>query len=350
MRKGIRFILGAAAVAATLAVIPTAQAQDLGGAITTAEPAITLLMPFDVTAGRSSFEIVSRIGGDDGNRIATHWSFWSESCDHLADVFICLTARDTVVVDPTALQGQIQSGQTNVNTGPIINLTGEKGFITVTAFDADTNSQTCDVQDPTTPSGTASLVGSWVVANTATAAAFGNNAIGLTDPAALPDASTFFPADGTAGLFLQTFNPLSLEDSEIFFVGVQVEGGNASFATAEVGPIQNRLSNGAAMCCNAQYYDNLESFISLPDVCLSCAYTAKIAENAPLAAIELPALIPASIPAGTSGFVRLTNCLVQGADGIVPIEEADLEEFLFAFHGMAVGPFGTSALGRYTLE
>ena len=76
--------------------------------------------------------------------MATHWSFWSESCDHLADVFICLTPRDTVVVDPTALQGQIQNGQDNTNTGPVINLSGEKGFVTVTAFDADTNSQTCD--------------------------------------------------------------------------------------------------------------------------------------------------------------------------------------------------------------
>ena len=50
--------------------------------------------------------------------VASHWSFWSESCDHLADVFICLTLRDTVVVDPTALQGQIQFGQGNENTGP----------------------------------------------------------------------------------------------------------------------------------------------------------------------------------------------------------------------------------------
>lgn len=350
MMKGIKFGLGAAVAAAALAVCPTAQAQDLGGAVTFFEPAITLVMPFDVTEGHASFQLVSQIGSEDSKVIATHWSYWSESCDHLADVFICLTLRDTIVVDPTALQGQIQSGQQNINTGPVINLTGEKGFVTVTAFDADTNSQTCSPQDPTAPSGTASLIGSWVVANKATNAAFGNNAIGLVDPATLPDASTFLPADGTAGLFLQTFNPLDLTDSEIFFIGLQIEGGNAQFTTSEVGPIQARLSNGAAVCCNAQYYDNLESFVSLPDVCLTCSQTNKIAENDPLKAIKLDALIPATVPADSSGFVRLTNCLVGTVDGDAPIEEAESSSFLFAFHGMAVGPFGTSALGRYTVE
>ena len=130
MRKGIKFSLGAALAGVALATCPV-QAAELGDTVTTMEPAVALIMPFDVTDGRASFELVSRIGGEDSDPIATHWSFWSESCDHLADVFICLTPRDTVVVDPTALQGQIQNGQENVNTGPVINLTGEKGFVTV---------------------------------------------------------------------------------------------------------------------------------------------------------------------------------------------------------------------------
>jgi len=57
----------------------------------------------------------------------------------------------------------------------------------------------------------------------------------------------------------------------------------------------------------------------------------------------------------TSGFVRLTNCQVGSDDGNIPIGDAtvngvDISTFLFAYHGMAVGPFGTSALGRYTAE
>ena len=358
MRKGIKFSLGVAlAAAAGFVACPKAQAAELGDTITTLEPAVALVMPFDVTDGRASFELVSRIGGNGNPVLATHWSFWSESCDHLADVFICLTPRDTVVIDPTNLQGQIQKGQTNTNTGPVINLTGEKGFITVTAFDADPNSQTCDVVDPETVTDTPALIGSWVVANTSTNAAFGNNAIGIVDGQTLPAGEDFFLTDPVAaGLFLQTFNPLDLQDSEVFFIGLAFPAGNASFFTSEVGPIPAALPNGAAVCCNAQYYDNLESFVSLPDICLTCSSTAKIAENDSLKDIDLPAIIPASIPAETSGFVRLTNCQVGSDDtgagpiGDTTINGIDLTTFLFAYHGMAVGPFGTSALGRYTAE
>jgi hypothetical protein len=356
MKKGIKFSFGALAAAAAFAC-PTVQAAELGDTVTTLQPAVALVMPFDVTEGRASFQLVSRIGGESGDPLATHWSFWSESCDHLADVFICLTPRDTVVVDPSALQGQIQTGQDNINTGPVINLTGEKGFVTVTAFDADINSQTCDVIDPETPTATQALVGSWVVANTSTNAAFGNNAIGIVNGQDLPAGEDFFlTGPVAAGLFLQTFNPLDLQDSEIFFIGLAFPAGNAAFAEAEVGPIPAALPNGSAVCCNAQYYDNLESFVSLPDICLTCSSTAKIAENDSLADIDLPAIIPASIPAETSGFVRLTNCQVGSDDtgaapiGSTTINGIDLTTFLFAYHGMAVGPFGTSTLGRYTAE
>lgn len=355
MRKGIKFSFGAALAGVALATCPV-QAAELGDTVTTLQPAVALIMPFDVTDGHASFQLVSRIGGEDSDPLATHWSFWSESCDHLADVFICLTPRDTVVVDPTALQGQVQIGQTNTNTGPIINLSGEKGFVTVTAFDADINSQTCDVEDPEAPTGTPALVGSWVVANTATNAAFGNNAIGIVDGQTLPAGADFFlTGPVAAGLFLQTFNPLDLQDSEVFFIGAAFPAGNAQFSDSEVGPIPAALTNGSAVCCNAQYYDNLETFVSLPDICLTCSSTAKIAQNSSLSSIDLPAIIPASIPAETSGFVRLTNCQVGSDEGNVPIGDTtingvDRTTFLFAYHGMAVGPFGTSTLGRYTAE
>src|SRR5512147_2839164 len=110
MRKGIKFSFGAALAGVALATCPV-QAAELGDTVTTLEPAVALVMPFDVTDGRASFELVSRIGGESQDPLATHWSFWSESCDHLADVFICLTPRDTVVVDPTAPQGQLQTAQ-----------------------------------------------------------------------------------------------------------------------------------------------------------------------------------------------------------------------------------------------
>jgi hypothetical protein len=246
---GMRGVLGFVVVlAAVVATASPVRAQDLGGTTNVVEPAVALIMPFDVTEGRQSFQLVSRIGGSDAGTIASHWSFWSESCDHLADVFICLTLRDTVVVDPTALQGQIQVGQGNENTGPKIDLSGEKGFVTVTAFDADSNSQTCEPADPESVSATPSLIGSWVVSNTETAATFGNVAIGITDGQTLPAGGDFFPTGPVAaGMFLQTYNPMDLTDSEVFFIGVAFPAGNAQFSESEIGPIPSALANGSAV-------------------------------------------------------------------------------------------------------
>jgi hypothetical protein len=355
MRAIIGIGFGAVVMASALVAGP-AGAQELGGTTTIIQPAVALIMPFDVTEGRASFQLVSRIGGEDSDPIATHWSFWSESCDHLADVFICLTPRDSVVVDPTALQGQVQDGQTNTNTGPIINLSGEKGFVTVTAFDADVNSQTCEPEDPESVSGTPSLIGSWVVSNLSTNATFGDNAIGIVDGQTLPAGGDFFLTGPVAGgLFLNTYSPLDLTDSEVFFIGVAFPAGNAQFAETEIGPIPAALTNGSAVCCNAQYYDNVESFVSLPDVCLNCSSTAKVADNDAMADIDLPVIIPSTTPADTSGIVRLTNCQVGSDEGNLPIGDTtingvDLTTFLFGFHGMAVGPFGTDAMARYTAE
>jgi len=355
MRSTITYGFMAVAAAIASAAHPVG-AQELGGTVAALQPAVTLIMPFDVTEGKVSFELVSRIGGADAGLIATHWSFWSESCDHLADVFICLTLRDTVVVDPNALQGQIQDGQTNTNTGPVIDLAGEKGFVTVTAYDADANSETCEPVDPETIADTPSLIGSWAVSTIATNATFGNNAIGIVDGQTLPAGADFFLTGPVAGgLFVNTYSPLDLTDSELFFIGVAFPAGNSQFAESEIGPIPAALANGSAVCCNTQYYDNVESFVSLPDVCLNCSSTAKVADVETLADIDLPVIIPSSVTPETSGFLRLTNCRVGSDEGDVPIGDTtingvDVSTFLFAFHGMAVGPFGTSALGRYTAE
>lgn len=341
-----------------LGLFGRAAAQDLGGATTADEPAKVLIMPFDVTQGKASFELVHRIGGESPVPIATHWSFWSESCDHLADAFICLTPRDSVVVDPARLQSQKQSGATNTNSGQVVDLSGEKGFVTVTAYFADPLATACEVAEPDDVLADPVLVGSWVVANTATNAAYGNDALGLVDSGTLPDANTFFPELGSGGLFIFTYSPTNLKDSEVFLIGVATQEGVGPFSTSEIGPIPANLPNGAAACCNAQFINNVEAAVSLPDVCLTCSLTAKVAENAALSNVDLPAIVPSSIPADTSGIVRLMNCVVGNSLGVAnPIGQGaedsngDLHDaFIFAFHGMAVGPFGTSARGKYTAE
>ncbi len=113
---------------------------DLGGTVTYTEPAASLVFPFDATTGKESFAIVSRGGVAETSRsIATHWAYWAADCKHLADVVICLTPRDTVVVDPRALQGEVQNGAKNVKTGPVIDLSGSRGVVTVTAYRADSS-------------------------------------------------------------------------------------------------------------------------------------------------------------------------------------------------------------------
>src|SRR4051812_39079971 len=73
------------------------------------QPAAELIMPFDSTEGKSSFLLVSNLTGTSssgGAQVTTHWTFWSETCDELADFSICLTLNDTVVVDPTNARSQ----------------------------------------------------------------------------------------------------------------------------------------------------------------------------------------------------------------------------------------------------
>src|SRR6185369_7473491 len=98
MKKGtfLRLSLGVALAGAMALTITSPARADLAGSITFSEPAQTLLMPFDTTNGKTSFEIVSRIGGSGPAVVPTHWSFWSKDCRHLADVIICLTKDDTV--------------------------------------------------------------------------------------------------------------------------------------------------------------------------------------------------------------------------------------------------------------
>lgn len=378
--------VGAAAL--VLAAVSGASAQvdtSISGLMTHVEPAVSLVMPFDVTRDHVSFEIVSRRGGG-VSVVATHWSFWSDSCDHLGDVFICLTDNDTVVVDPKAVQSQLQPGAENLNVGPVLSFENSRGFITVSQFEADTEAQSCRIRD--LENGlleTPTLVGSWVIANSRSNAAYGNNAVGFTDgttPQALPDTTQYFN-DGRSGLEFQFFNPADLEDSEVYVIGLASPNGNSEFEDIEIGPIPANLDDGLALCCNAEYYDNIETNISLPDLCFTCssfsALTEELAETDRCAGGSNSGdtcesdsdcsdsvcgehyLIPTSKVPNTSGFLALSNCYAANGDAenaIVDLGEEptiltaageDQTVFPVAFHGMAVGPYGMAVSGKYTL-
>jgi hypothetical protein len=352
MRKGIlkQLCTGVAMAAAVASLSSVAQA-DLDGTDTYTEPAGTLVMPFDVTTNKRSFQLVSRIGNSLGtfDPIATHWSFWADDCRHLADVFICLTPDDTVVVDPTDLQGQVQSPNppANVPVGPKIDLTGEKGMVTVTAFEADVGSSglDCRVVDPEATLQN-EIAGFWTIANITTNAAFGNDAIGLSSQGGLPDPALL----SEGGLKIQTFNPQDLQDSEVIVLGIEFPAGFGQFRESELGPI-NRPSavlGGFSVCCDTTFRDNLEIQTSLPAFCFECVGFAPISDN--VAEDTDPAsIIPPTVTVESSGFIHLENCTSANEDGTLgPVGEGDFEQFLFAYHGQAVGSFGAMVKGKYT--
>jgi len=371
------------AAALTLASTQAALADstNMSDLISMTEPAVSLVMPFDQTTNKISYEIVTRRGGS-APVVATHWAFWSDSCDHLGDVFICMTDNDTVVVSPTAVQTQVQRDGVNVGQGSVLDFTGSRGFITVSQFEADLTSDTCRPINSDDPllyvDDGPTLVGSWVISNTTSNATFGNNAIGFTssnDAAPeLPSGNAFFT--NTAGLDVQFFVPYTLTDSLVIVLGIASPGGNGEFSGVELGPIPANLPDGNAMCCNAEYFDDIETDISLPDLCFTCASFSAIQE---FLAKDDPAttdvdesthfLIPDSKAPKSpddkqGGFVRLSGCYAQGGDGVLVnlnVDSGDagdsinnangsFEQFIFpfSFHGMAVGPFGTAVSGKYT--
>ena len=311
------------------------------------DSAAILVMPFDARTNHESLLTVSRIQDPnlDSDRpvIVTHWSYWSANGQHLADTFVCLTRNDTVTVDPTNIQGELQNGGVNVKTGPIIDLTGFRGIVVVTAFAADQNSlagTTCQVDTSgDTTIGTildGEIAGTWGIFDAAAGVGIGHDALGLdTNGVRDLDPSILDPAAG-GSIVIPTLNPSSLARSEVVLIGLESSdiSGNGRFAGIEVGPINLTESGpGADVCCSATFTDVVEVATALPDVCFAGTGFAAMSENA--AAVGDTALIPASTSVNTAGFVTLRNCLTadpQNPANLVPIGQ-NAAQFLFVFHG-----------------
>jgi hypothetical protein len=357
-------LTGALVAVGAIAVVCSprvASAQDFDPGLTHWEAANTLIMPYDVTGNHESFQIVSKIGDfncDDplacDNPIATHWAFWSKDCDHLGDVFICLTQNDTVVVDPRHLQAQTQRPDKSgaLLLGDEINIDkvggdSAKGLVTVTAYQANIGQSGLACEPAAGPVfDDEQLVGGWTIANTTTGAAFGNDAIGLTTDGSIPIVPA---AIDSTNVRIQTFNPNGLGDSEVILLGVEQQEGVGNFGD-EIGPMGK---GDPTVRCNATVYDSLENARSLPNVEFLCAGFAPIADK-----IGTPSILGPGIPLNSSGFVLLDNCSsaddldigCTGSDGrcnFSPNGDRQ-DQFLFAFHGQAIGTFGVMISGKYT--
>ncbi len=291
------------------------------------QPANTLLMPFDMTEGRRSFLLVSNPEGVSSPGVAavtTHWSFWSETCSHLIDLSICLTLDDTVVVDPSNLQSV--DGD-NERVGPAVDLTGHRGFVTVTAY--ATNAACDDARalgyqliDP-------AIVGTATLAVLETEASYGFNAVGLfLDPTRtavdLPD---FDLSSRRAGGFLavQTLAPDALTDSQVILMAVRERTGKLP---GEIGPI------GTTVTADATFYDNLESATSLPDVEIGCV---KFGSMIPGAA---GGLVPDFVSISTAGFFEMTDVAVGG-------DPVGGTTWVYGFHGQSLASFGAASAAKY---
>ena len=301
-----------------------AAAQPVGTA--DLQPAAVLVMPFDVTTDHASFLLVSRVGDTVFKpAITTHWVFYAADCGHLADLAIGLTENDTIVVDPTHIQGQTQQPGVPMNDvhGPVIDLTGTRGVAIVT------------VQAPPGVS-PVQIIGSWTIADRAAGTAFGANAVGFAS-FALPDPAVL----ASEGLVIPTFDPGALDTSQVIVVGLERQGDSL----VPIGRPSDALG-GAHVCCNAQITDTLESIVSVPDVCFACAHFAPVAPTRHPSAD--PPIVPLASSPTSAGMVVLRACRTAGPGGLpAPLGTSGSEQFLVAFHGQAVGPYGTVTAGKY---
>jgi hypothetical protein len=296
-------------------------------------------MPFDATAGNVSFQLVSYVHGREA--VATHWSYWADDGHHLLDVMVCLTPNDTKVMDAGAVQGEAQNGGTNQGTGVAGDLSGERGIVVVTAYELDGGSaaQPCRAREPAAPASEPGLLGSWTIANPASNAAFGSDAVGLAADS-LPPVMHL-----AAGLWIPTFNPESLDDSEVILIGLQTRAGSGPFTDSEPGPIDAPLPNGAHVCCEVGFVDTLENRVSLPSVCFHGVGFGTMKPDG-AGASGTVALAP-STALDTAGALEITKCVTAGADGRPAPLGRDRSQFLFAFHGQAVGPYGVAVSAKY---
>jgi hypothetical protein len=294
------------------------------------QPGNALVMPFDETIGHATFFNVSNLSGlsPAGSGfiagVTTHWSYWSETCDHLADVFVCLTLNDTVVVNPSNVSA-IDAGNNPI--GPQIDLSGNKGFVVVTAYATDEICSDASVRGNFLIDD--AIVGTYTFANITSQAAFGNDAIGL----GLDDTESFTQLPGSPAGFdkfsIQSFNPENLDDSTVVLLSLKEKSGNGATAPIEIGP------NTTNTRVDLVYYDNLEIPTSLPEATIKCAkFTTLIPGD--------KSLIPGTISLLSSGILRLDN--------FTPAIGGDTGRFIYGIHGQAVGNFGGSANMKYKVS
>ena len=286
-----------------------------------------LVGPFDQTEGHRTYLTAHAPGGVSPTTgvpaVVVHWTFWSDTCLHLADFETCLTQDDSIVIDVSNMGGVTA---TNEDLASRFDLTGYRGSWTAHAFEADDRCR--DPADAGFKLVDGAINGTWSIADTRTRAAFGDRAQSLNLG---PQGFVVVPDGRFLAIDLPFFNPIDLTMSQVILVTVVENFGDFP---GEIGPPQGLVQvAGRARICDVQ-----EACLSLPDVVVGCSLFSSL--------IPGPgALVPETLMPGSSGFLRLTQA--RFVDQTDPSIVGDMV-WVYAWHGQELGPFGTGSRATYS--
>lgn len=328
MKRITRRGAGGAALLARIVVLLAATGA-VGARAASAEPAAGLVMPFDATAGSVSFLVASHPAtGTSGVR--THWAFWDESCTPLHAAIVCLPPDGSVIVDLAAVPA---------SDGSTRDLSGGRGFVTVTAYDAPRGCEANDAGRGTLAR--AALVGSFTLADLATGVSFGGAALAFpadaggsfVDLGATDDAG---PDVHQAALRLQSFDPADLDVSRVVLLALAERSGRDGFRAIEPGPA---VRGEGVVRARVRFADRNGASVTLPDASLGCATFTSLRRE------QIPTLLP---PGGAGDAVASGGLLALESPriGDAPLGRTT---WLAGFHAQGVGSFGVLAVGDATL-
>lgn len=285
-----------------------------------------LVGPFDESVGHKTYITAHGPGAFSFSTgvpaVITHWTFWSDSCDHLADFEVCLTLNDSIVVDVSDMGGV---GIGNQRLASRFDLTGYKGLYTIHAYETDERCR--DPSDRGFLHVDEAINGTWAIADTRSGAAFGDRAQGLVLG---PSGAIDVPDQSFEALDLPFYYPPSLTMSEVILITV-VEG--FGDFVGEVGPPQGRI----VIAARTRAYDTQEVALSLPDIELSCALFSSIIPG-------VGNLIPETLDIASSGFLRFSSPRFAVNDAGITTDEI----FIYGFHGQQLGPYGAGSRATYS--
>ena len=259
-------------------------------------PDANLVMPFDASTNHDTFFSITNV---DSIQVTNTWVFYDESGQTLASVDRDIPGNGgTDVVDPLSVRTRSIDSNGQVTEGNPQSLAGSRGFVVV--------------QGP--GDGIDRLLGNFTIANTATGSAFGANATGLGA------IGTVQQGDFIIGT---TFNPTTLQDSELIVVALNVPN-ITSLTNGAAPPAQPLMvvslsldSNNGQLATNDFNVNGTALFSSLPDLF-------------PGASLNISATISVIATEG------------PGYSGTSFDPDADQDLGIIGWYGEAVGQFGAA--------